>query len=89
MNDRASITLACILFSGALVACTTVTGSIGPTPGTHQIAGHPYRSMNDCVRRTPIGQFDLKCDVPLIGYRNFSDPTIVPQVGAPGGFHFR
>ncbi|WP_331374236.1 hypothetical protein [Sinorhizobium chiapasense] len=80
---------ACVLYGAALVSCTAMTGSIKPTPGTHQIAGHPYRTMNDCVRKAPVGQFDLKCDVPLLGYRNFSDPTIVPQIGAPEGIHLR
>ncbi|MBB4189527.1 hypothetical protein GGE07_006216 [Sinorhizobium terangae] len=90
MNYCASTLItASVLSSAALVSCTTTTGSIGPTPGTHQIAGHPYRTTNDCVRKAPVGQFDLKCDVPLLGYRNFSDPTIVPQSGAPGGFAFR
>ncbi|THK37020.1 hypothetical protein EHS39_16360 [Ensifer sp. MPMI2T] len=89
MKYRAStlITVS-VLSSAALGSCTTTTGSIEPTPGTHQTAGHPYRTVNDCVRKAPIGQFDLKCDVPLLGYRNFSDPTIVPQAGAPGGFQF-
>ncbi|MBP1887031.1 hypothetical protein J2Z50_005334 [Ensifer mexicanus] len=90
MKYRASrLIAACWLSSGALVSCTAVTGSIESTPGTHQIAGHPYRTMNDCVRKAPVGRFDLKCDVPLLGYRNFSDPTIVPQIGAPEGFSFR
>ncbi|MQX09052.1 hypothetical protein CO661_21705 [Sinorhizobium fredii] len=90
MKYRAStLMMACIFSSASLVSCTTITGSIEPRPGTHQIASHPYRTMNDCVRKAPIGQFDLKCDVPLLGYRNFTDPTIVPQIGAPGGLHFR
>ncbi|ACP25183.1 hypothetical protein NGR_c14040 [Sinorhizobium fredii NGR234] len=84
-----TLMMACVFIIASLASCTTITGSIESEPGSHQIAGHPYRTLNDCVRRGPVGRFDLKCDVPLLGYRNFSDPTIVPQSGAPGGFAFQ
>ncbi|QIG75704.1 hypothetical protein EVC20_133 [Rhizobium phage RHph_Y2_17_1] len=52
----------------------------------YQIAGHPYKSVNACERTAPVGKFDRRCDVPVVGFRNFSDPTIGVQAGTPGGF---
>jgi hypothetical protein len=52
----------------------------------YQIAGHPYKSANDCERTAPVGKFDRRCDIPVVGFRNFSDPTIGVQAGGPGGF---
>ncbi|MBX4911450.1 hypothetical protein HJA82_29490 [Rhizobium bangladeshense] len=52
----------------------------------YQLAGHPYKSVKDCKRTAPVGKFDRRCDVPVVGFRNFSDPTIGVQAGTPGGF---
>jgi hypothetical protein len=54
--------------------------------GEHQLPGHPYKTANDCERRAPIGKFDAKCDIPVVGFRNFSDPTIGVGAGSVGGF---
>jgi hypothetical protein len=49
--------------------------------GEYQIPGHPYKSAKNCPRTAPIGKFDARCDIPLLGYRNFADPTIIVQSG--------
>lgn len=76
--------LASTMLVALLASCTTTSNS-----GTYQIANHPYRTAVNCERKAAIGQFDLRCDVPLLGYRGFNGgDVIVPQVGAPGGFGF-
>lgn len=67
----------------ALASCATTE-----TTSSIRVEGHPYNTTTGCKRDKPFGKFDPKCDQPLLGYNNFSDPTIVPQVGAPGGFGF-
>ncbi|TDW20484.1 hypothetical protein EV128_125114 [Rhizobium azibense] len=54
--------------------------------GEYQIAGHPYKSATDCVRTAPVGKFDRRCDIPVVGFRGFSDPTVGVQSGGIGGF---
>ncbi|TCU10484.1 hypothetical protein [Rhizobium sullae] len=49
--------------------------------GEYQIPGHPYKSAENCPRTAPVGEFDRRCDIPLLGYRNFTDPTIIVQSG--------
>ncbi|APO75327.1 hypothetical protein AM571_CH02519 [Rhizobium etli 8C-3] len=52
----------------------------------YQIPGHPYKSAQNCQRIAPVGKFDRRCDIPLLGFRNFADPTITVQSGGIGGF---
>jgi hypothetical protein len=54
--------------------------------GEYQIPGHPYKSAENCQRIAPVGKFDRRCDIPLLGFRNFTDPTIIVQSGGIGGF---
>lgn len=73
--------LLAIALTGLLASCTHVqSGSV--------VEGHPYRTDPSCDRSVPYGQFDSKCDYPLVGYKGFSDPTIVPGVGSSGGGGF-
>ena len=57
---------------------------------TIQIPGHKFRTAENCVRRAPIGKFDRKCDIPLLGWRGAEGMWWSPSVvqGAPGGFGF-
>ncbi|MQW85642.1 hypothetical protein [Sinorhizobium saheli] len=56
---------------------------------TIQIPGHKFRTAENCVRRAPIGKFDRKCDIPIVGWRG-AEGLWLPSVsqGAPGGFGF-
>ena len=78
------------IFIGAAVAA--MLSSCTATPyetvrsGEHQIEGHPYKTAKGCERAAPVGKFDRKCDIPVAGYRNFSDPTIGVSTGGIGGF---
>lgn len=52
----------------------------------YRIAGHPYKTAIGCKRKKPVGKFDGRCDIPLIGYRGFYDPSTIIQSGGAGGF---
>lgn len=78
-----------------LASCGITTGSIKPGPeyaklsaGEIQIPGHPFKTAKDCTRKAPIGKFDRKCDIPILGFRGGNTDVIVPQIGAPGGMSF-
>jgi len=80
------IVIGAVLMAAALSSCTSVPYSV-VQKGEHQIQGHPYKTANNCERRAPIGTFDRRCDIPLAGFRNFSDPNIsVNGGGSVGGF---
>ena len=34
-----------------------------------KIADHKFRTAEDCMRKAPVGRFDRKCDIPLLGWR--------------------
>jgi uncharacterized protein YceK len=74
-----------VLVSG----CSTVgTYTTSMKSSEYQIAGHPYRTVKDCQRLSPIGKFDTKCDVPYVGIgggKTFE--TITVQSGGTGSFH--
>lgn len=90
------LAIAVLSASCALVAsCGITTGSITPSPeykvlspNEIQIVGHPYKTAKDCDRRAPVGKFDAKCDIPVLGFRGGNTDVIVPQIGAPGGMSF-
>lgn len=93
------IALATVLAVSALSAsCATTSGGVDNTKTaaiksststrTYQIAGHPYRSDIDCERKAPIGKFDARCDHPLLGYKNFSEPVVPLVGGGVGGLSF-
>ncbi len=68
-------------------ACTRTGGDYAQlSSGEYQIAGHPYKTAKDCERTAPVGKFDRRCDIPVVGFRNFSDPTIGVQSGGGGSF---
>lgn len=69
-----------------MTSCATAGDYATLTPGEIQLAGHPFKTARDCPRKAPIGKFDNRCDIPLLGYRGANGDVIVPQVGAPGGF---
>lgn len=54
-----------------------------------QIPGHKFRTAENCIRQAPIGKFDRKCDIPIVGWRG-AEGLWLPNVsqGAPGGFGF-
>ncbi|MDK1492669.1 hypothetical protein QN219_21835 [Sinorhizobium sp. 7-81] len=56
---------------------------------TIQIPGHKFRTEENCIRQAPIGKFDRKCDIPVVGWRS-AEGMWFPNVaqGAPGGFSF-
>lgn len=54
----------------------------------YQIAGHPYKSAKDCKRKAPVGKFDGKCDIPVLGYRGFFDPSTVVLSDGTGSLPF-
>lgn len=65
------------LFALSVVAvlaasCSSHTGYADLRPGEVQLAGHPYKTQKDCDRKAPIGKFDGKCDVPVVGFSGFS-----------------
>lgn len=71
-------------FLALLSSCTSVPYT-EVQKGEYQITGHPYKTAVDCEREAPIGTFDGKCDIPVVGYRNFADPTIGIHAGGIGG----
>lgn len=73
------------LLAGTMASCTTAAGHGVPAKNEIQIDGHPYKSVKGCERKAPIGKFDSKCDIPVVGFSGFSPDTIVPQIGG-GGF---
>ncbi|RVL05836.1 hypothetical protein CN151_08960 [Sinorhizobium meliloti] len=56
---------------------------------TIQIPGHKFKTAKNCERKAPIGRFDRKCDIPIVGWRG-AEGLWLPNVaqGAPGGFGF-
>ncbi len=80
------IVIGAALDGGAASSCTSILYSV-VQKGEHQIQGHPYKTADNCERRAPIGTFDRRCDIPLAGFRNFSDPNIsVNGGGSVGGW---
>ncbi|MGO7308813.1 hypothetical protein ACCS91_33700 [Rhizobium ruizarguesonis] len=79
------ISIGAVLATTLLASCTTTPYSVVQR-GEHQIPGHPYKTADNCERQAPIGKFDRRCDIPLLGYRNFADPTIAIGTGSAGGF---
>lgn len=71
-----------------LASCSTTDKYAVLSEGETQIAGHPYKTAKDCKRKAPIGRFDPDCDIPVIGFRGFTDPTIGVQSGGTGSFGF-
>jgi hypothetical protein len=43
-------------------------------PQVVSIPGHPYQTYLNCKRTKPLGQFDPKCDLPVLGYKDFYRP---------------
>jgi hypothetical protein len=82
------ISIATISVVGMLASCTTVPYS-QLKGNEYQLAGHPWKSATDCKRVAPIGKFDARCDIPLLGYRGDGDITPHFGVGSgAGGFSF-
>jgi hypothetical protein len=82
------ISIVATLATGMLASCCTLPYST-IQKGEHQIPGHPYKTADNCERRAPIGKFDAKCDIPLVGFRNFAEPSISTGAGSVGGsFNF-
>jgi len=54
-----------------------------------QIPGHKFKTAKNCERKAPVGKFDRKCDIPVVGWRG-AEGLWLPSVsqGAPGGFGF-
>jgi hypothetical protein len=76
-----------IAVSAAIVALAGCTKTSYETvrSGEYQIAGHPYKTAIDCERTAPVGKFDGKCDIPVVGWRGAEGmQTIVPQGGGGG-----
>ncbi|OCP19691.1 hypothetical protein BC361_30290 [Ensifer sp. LC54] len=65
----------------AILAYFSCTASYAQS--TIQIAGHPFRSAENCVRKAPIGRFDRKCDIPLTGWRG-AEGLWLPVVQSAG-----
>lgn len=81
-------TISAVVALVLLSACKTTTTDpryTTTTKGEYQIANHPWKSAKDCKRRAPVGKFDSQCDIPIVGFRNFSDPTITIQHGGGNG----
>jgi hypothetical protein len=76
------ISIATLSVVGMLASCTTVPYS-HLKGNEHQLAGHPWKSADDCTRTKPIGKFDARCDVPVVGYRG--DGDITPHFGVGSG----
>ncbi|PDT82457.1 hypothetical protein CO676_17600 [Sinorhizobium sp. BJ1] len=79
------------MLRGTLCALTALAMSFGlfsPAEGsTVQIPGHKFKTAKNCERKAPIGKFDRKCDIPIVGWRG-AEGLWLPSVaqGAPGGF---
>ncbi|MBP1885121.1 hypothetical protein J2Z50_003411 [Ensifer mexicanus] len=73
----------CALIALALLSCDVAYSR----DSTIQIPGHKFRTAVNCVRQAPIGKFDRKCDIPIVGWRG-ANGLWLPSVaqGAPGGF---
>lgn len=78
---------------GTLYALTALAMSLGTfsyaEDNTVQIPGHKFRTAESCERKAPVGKFDRKCDIPIVGWRG-AEGLWLPSVaqGAPGGFGF-
>ncbi len=78
---------------GTLCALTALAMSLGTFFGaegsTVQIPGHKFKTAKNCERTAPVGKFDRKCDIPIVGWRG-AESLWLPSVaqGAPGGFGF-
>ena len=75
------IIIPAVALGTAFAACASAGDYHTLKEGEYQIPGHPYKSAKNCPRTAPIGKFDARCDIPLLGYRNFNDPTIIVQSG--------
>jgi hypothetical protein len=75
------ITLAVVALGVVFASGATAADYHNLKNGEYQIPGHPYKSAENCPRTAPVGKFDRRCDIPLLGFRNFTDPTIIVQSG--------
>ena len=49
-----------------------------------QVARHKFETLENCVRKAPIGEFDRKCDVPTVGW-NGAEGLWLPSVSQGAG----
>ena len=86
MKIKTFLLAAVLVASASLASCATAGQDYSTlNSGEIQLAGHPYKTAKDCERTAPIGKFDRKCDIPVVGFRGFTDPTIGVQSGGIGG----
>ena len=62
----------------ALLASCSTTSEHG-----YQIPGHKYRTVKGCERKAPIGEFDRRCDVPVVGWHG-AEAWHMPAISAGG-----
>ncbi|WP_152601067.1 hypothetical protein [Rhizobium sp. YS-1r] len=72
--------------ANALLAVLCSSCAATGSNGTYEIPNYSYNTGGGCDRGAPAGKLDRPCNVPVLGYHGFVDPTIGVQSGAPGGF---
>lgn len=73
-------TLPCVLAALTFSTCAIAHAETDTT----QIKGHKFRTMSNCERQAPIGEFDRRCDIPAAGWRG-AEGIWLPSVSQGAG----